>query len=915
MAASLSSSNSTVVIRTPDQRLRVFVSSTLKELAEERQAVRQAITSLRLAPVMFESGARPHPARSLYQAYLSQSHIFIGVYWQSYGWVGPDMQISGLEDEYNLAAHKPALIYVKTPAESREPRLTQLLDRIKQENAASYKYFSTCAQLGELVQNDLVLVLTEYFESASNKARTAAEEAHIPVSNVPAPRNPLIGRERELVAATDLLSRRDSALVTLVGAAGAGKSRLGIEIARNLQNHFADGAYLVTLESIQDAQLVIPAIAKALDLTETAGRQSLTDTLKAYLSGRQMLLLLDNFEHVLPAAPRIADLLEAAPGTKIIATSRAPLRIRPERELSVGPLALPPREHTSDPEQLSQYAAIQLFVQRAQSVMLDFRLTGDNAAAVAEICLRLDGLPLAIELAAARIRVLSPQALLNRLRNRFALLRGDTRDLPRRHRTLYEAIDWSYNLLIDGDRRLLRYLSLFIGGWTLESAEAVCNAEGEEPIDVFDGLDRLMNNSLIKPSEEVHGEVRMRHFESIRDFAHNHLIESGEAAATTDRYRAYFLGLAERAENGLLQSSPPVWHWRIEAELDNLRAVMSSALEMGKNEDALRIATALWRFWWRHGYWNEGLRWLKAGLRSSNALPVKLQAKALTQAGWLCRYMGDLPQSITVLEESLTLWQQINDQGGHATALANLAASVIRHGDTEGGITLAQEALALSRQNGELLGTYFSLQVLGHAANLQGNIRKAIELFSEALALAQQAGDDDHSANLLNDLGDEYMTEGDYEKAEGYLSRAAILAQQLGNRFVSAYIAGNRGAIALRKGSLRQAFDLLSESMSILREMGDRENAILCLEAFSYIAKGSQLPDRAARLLGANETLRKAIGFTRAQAMQTDWDLAVSELASQLGKPAFEAAWVAGSSMTYDQAISYAIDRSWRPQG
>ncbi len=886
----------------------------MKELAEERQAARRAILNLHLAPVLFESGARPHPANQLYQAYLSQSHIFLGIYWQSYGWIAPGAQISGLEDEYNRATAKPILIYVKTPADNREPALARLLERIRSENASSYKYFSSADQLQELVENDLMLLLSEYFETAAAKDPVPDEPSKSALTNLPVPRNALIGRERELASARDLLLGRDAALVTLTGSAGAGKSRLGIQLAHDLSNHFRDGAYLVRLSPVQDPQLVLPQIGKTLGLKEMAERQSLTKSLKDYLSGKQMLLLLDNFEHVMQAAPQIGSLLEAAPSTKILITSRAPLRIRAERELAVSPLSLPPRGRPLTPQQLLKYSAIQLFVERAQSVDLGFQLTSGNAAAVVEICHRLDGLPLAIELAAARIRMLPPEALLARLKHRFEVLRGGSRDLPARQRTLYQAIEWSYSLLSDDDRRLLQCLSVFVGGWAFESAEAICNAEGETPIPILDGMERLLDNNLLKPPEETDGVLRMKHFESVRDFAYEHLRQSGKATVIQERYASYFLALAERAETEFSRSSQQSWHKLIESELDNLRAVMTASLEAGKSTEALRIATALWRFWWTHGYWSEGLQWLESGLGKSDAIPFTLRAHALTQSGWLCRFMGDFPRAIAFLEESVALWRQTSDQSGLAMALSNLGASMLRQGDAVSAQTLVEEALQLAKQHDDKLGILFSLEVLGHVASRKGNTGKAIELYSKALALAEQEGDDDHSANVLNNLGDEYMTAGNDEQAEDCFGRAATISARLGNRVVSGYIAGNRGAIALKKGDYRQAFDLLSEAMSVVQELGDKENAILCLEAFGRVAQGSGLLDRAVRLMGANETLRIAIGFARSQPMQVDYDHIVAELAQQLGETAFQAAWTEGSKMAYEQAIAYAVDKSWRPE-
>jgi tetratricopeptide (TPR) repeat protein len=432
-------------------------------------------------------------------------------------------------------------------------------------------------------------------------------------------------------------------------------------------------------------------------------------------------------------------------------------------------------------------------------------------------------------------------------------------------------------------------------------------------MNVFEGLERLMNNNLLKPSEENHGELRMRQFETVRDFAREHLLRSGRAEVVAGRYRQYFLRLAQRAEPALAQPSHQSWRERLDAELDNLRAVMSSAIETGRSDEALRIATALWRFWWRYGHWNEGLQWLKAGLHAPDPLPPELKAEALTRAGWLCRFMGDFPQSIAFLQESIPLWQQTSDPRGHAMALANLGASMIRSADVERGVALTQRALELAEQHGDTAGTSFSLQVLGHAAALQGNTRRALELYERALTLALQVGDDDHSANVLNALAEEHMTEGDYEQAEACLSRAATIAARLGNRFVSTYTSGNRGAIALQKGNYAQAFDLFSETLLALQEMGDRENAILCLEAFAYIANRGHLWDRAVKLLAANDALRQVVGFSHSTPMQADYDAAVAEARGQLDAQAFQAAWAEGTALAYDRAIAYAVDKSWRP--
>src|SRR5215831_2113214 len=458
----------TPVIRTPDQRVRVFVSSTLDELAPERAAAREAITQLRLTPVLFESGARPYPPRELYRAYLAQSDIFVGIYWQRYGWVAPSMQVSGLEDEYQLAGEKPRLIYLKTPAPAREPRLQALLDRIRGEETASYQKFATADELRERLANDLAQLLTERFTSPPETA------VHARPAPVPIPRSPLIDRAQEVALVQDLVQRADVGLVTLTGPGGVGKTRLAIQVATDLAPQFADGVAFVGLSALTDPDLVEPTVARALQVPEANGK-SIDERLLEYLRPRELLLLLDNAEHLLAAAPLATQGLDAAPRLKLLVTSREPLRVRDERVVPVLPLALPDAEPPPDLDRLSQVPAVALFVERVREVQPEFALTADNAQAIAEICRRLDGLPLALELAAARSTVLPPEALLARLEHRLPLLVHGARDLPERQQTLRNTIAWSYDLLDESDKALFRRLAVFAGGFTLEAVEAVCS--------------------------------------------------------------------------------------------------------------------------------------------------------------------------------------------------------------------------------------------------------------------------------------------------------------------------------------------------------------------------------------------------------------------------------------------------------
>jgi len=431
-------------IRTPDQRLRVFVSSTLQELAPERAAARAAIEQVRLTPVLFELGAAAHPPRALYRAYLAQSDIFVGLYWQRYGWVATGEEISGLEDEYALAADLPKLMYVKDPAPDREPRLGDLLARIKADDTASYKRFATTTELQGLIADDLALLLTERFAAATATATPAAATvaARSP-GNLPAGRTPLIGRAHEIATARALLGRAGTRLLTLTGPGGVGKTSLALAIATALRARFADGVFLVALAALSEPDLVAATIARALDVRER-GDQAVEDTLIDYLRDRHLLLVLDNVEQVIAAAPLVARLLDACPGLTVLATSRVPLRLHGEQELRVPPLALPAPpmpDHPPTAADLAHVAAVQLFVQRARLAQPAFVLTDADAPAVAAICRQLDGLPLAIELAAARLAILPPVALLARLQRRLPLLTAGARDLPARQRTMRDAID------------------------------------------------------------------------------------------------------------------------------------------------------------------------------------------------------------------------------------------------------------------------------------------------------------------------------------------------------------------------------------------------------------------------------------------------------------------------------------------
>ncbi|MDH4346998.1 MAG: DUF4062 domain-containing protein, partial [Thermoleophilia bacterium] len=663
------------VIRTPDQRLRVFVSSTLQELAAERAAAREAVERLRLTPVLFELGARPHPPRDLYRAYLDQSHVFVGIYGRRYGWIAPGESISGLEDEYRLSGHRPKLIYIRRTAAEREPRLNELLDRIRADDIASYREFATADELRELLEDDLAILLTERFEQPATPGHDGLGEPR--VTNVPVPRSPLVGRHRELASACELLRLGGAHLVTLTGPGGCGKSRLGLQVALELLDHFEDGTFLVMLESIRDPDMVIPAIAETLGVREIPDRPRL-ETLIDHLADAHALLLLDNFEQVVRAAPTISILLERCTRLAVLATSRTPLRVRGERELAVPPLATPDA-FDADLESLSQYAAVALFAQRARGVRTDFAVTGESAPAIAEICHRLDGLPLAIELAAARLKILSPEALLARLATRFDVLQGGTRDLPERHRTLRGAIDWSHDLLDDAERRMFRRLAVFAGGSTLEAAEAVCSAEPDRAPQALDVIASLLDGNMLTTSAGNEGDVRIGMLETIRAYAAEQLLASGEAHEIRRNHAEHYCALAEQARPHLAGPDEPRWASMLRAERDNLR----QALEWSTEHDVelgLRLGSSLFRFWEAHNIIVEGHGWLTK-LLARPSPPDAVRGEALRAAAALGCYVGEYRAARGHAREALAIFERLGNDRRIATALNELGVLASYEGD------------------------------------------------------------------------------------------------------------------------------------------------------------------------------------------------------------------------------------------
>jgi predicted ATPase len=910
------------VILTPDQRLRVFVSSTLRELAPEREAVRDAIDSLHLHPVMFEAGARPHPPRPLYRAYLAQSDVFVGVYWESYGWVAPGEEVSGLGDEYRLAGDRPRLIYVKAPAPGREPGLAKLLDRVRDDDRSCYRSFETADELRELVENDLALVLTESFAEA--RAPRAAELPRSAHDNLPVQRGSLVDRTQEVAVARELLLRDDVGLVTLTGAGGTGKTRLALHVATMVREAFEDGVVFVPLASLAESRLVPAAIAKALDLHENPG-QSFAETLGNYLRTKQLLLVLDNFEHLLDAAALVSQLLERCPRLTVLVTSRSLLHLYEEKELAVPPLGLPAGDVLPELERLSQYAAVELFIQRAREVKPDFMVSNESAPAVAQICQRLDGLPLAIELAAARARLFPPKALLARLDRRLPLLVAGARDLPERQQTLRGAIDWSYDLLDDDEKRLFRRASVFVGGFTPEAAEMVC-ANRDDPRDAAGGLltaapsvsallESLLDKSLAWVQEGAGGEPRFGMLETIREYGRMRLAESGEEDETIARHGQWSLQLVEAAEPGLWGPERRKWVDVLSREVDNLRAALRRGLTQRRApEVGVQMVTGLLWFWVLAGQsLAEGSAWLTAALAATDpeTRPVE-RGRVLWGIGALAYIQGDLTAAVEALEKSLELLRQTEqtDSRALAGALAIHGTVLTVLGRTAAAEAVLREGLDLCRANEDRFWEAYMLYAIGEASLSRGNREAASASFRRGLEIAEELGDP-WTRMVLVVAHAKLAAEQNEPRLAFDLFSEAIPLTVSQDQFGRTRAVFGAASAATELEDYDRAVQLWKESLRIAQELGNPSYTIVALASLADVALRTGDAELAARLFGAvsgrlettgeNEAafVMSLYADTRYRASLRD---ALERARAALQEPAGLAAWREGEVMSLDAA-------------
>ena len=639
-------------IRTPDQRLRVFVSSTMRELAEERLAVQRAIETLRLTPVLFELGARPYPPRALYRAYLEQSHVFLGIYWQSYGWVAPDEHISGLEDEYRLSGTRPRLIYIKGPAPDRQERLGALLSSIEADDQASYRHFASAAELEGVVKDDLMVLLTERFEATEPREQGAAPR---PLNAPPVPVTPTIGRDSAIAEVRRLLAD-GCRILTLVGPGGVGKSRLALEACRNPVSGFADGVAFVPLETVAEPSDAVRVLADRVGATAEGAQTSLEVAIDR-LRGQRMLLLIDNFEQVLMAGPALATVLDACPGVSALVTSRRPLRLRGERQLTVEPLELPAA--TTEAESAADAVdaalrspAVALFVERAQRVRPGFDVGPSNVDALVGLMSRLDGLPLAIELVAALAHLLEPGQMLERLERGAGVPMSAGQDFPQRQRTLRATLEWSHDLLTPSQQTLLARLAIFPDGATLDAIESVCS--GAPVSDLLDDLSVLLDNGLLRAGRQgSEGQPRFRLFTTVREFASDRLATTAEAEAITERFLDWATRTVSLGDPMLHRDAPD--HWAdLQVEARNLQLAAQLLIESGDCEGFARLAWGMFHWMWRYRHFGALAQWAERALATCGdpGLSTDPVAAARLRAAvsWTRYLLGDVAGALAAQE-------------------------------------------------------------------------------------------------------------------------------------------------------------------------------------------------------------------------------------------------------------------------
>jgi predicted ATPase/DNA-binding XRE family transcriptional regulator len=754
------------------------------------------------------------------------------------------------------------------------PQAIGLLERGKRRHPHAYTV-QKLAEALELAGRDL-----SEFEAAARRSTTPRSRGHDSVYRVPTPQTSLVGREHEVATLATLLRKEDVRLLNLIGPGGVGKTRLAIEVARRSRESFSDGVVFVPLAPLRDPELVSSVLAETLGVKDVADR-SLQDALKRYLQGKEMLLLVDNTEHLLPAAPVVADLLEGCPRLTVLATSRAPLRISAEQQFPIAPLPL------DDTEFPARSPAVRLYLERARAVEPSFELTDANAATVARICQRLDGLPLAIELAAARIKLFQPKPLLERLDRRLQLLSGGPRDLPERQQTLRDTVAWSHDLLDEAEKTLFRRLAVFAGGFSLEAADEVCGPATPADGDVLEILASLVDKSLLvshasTTAQPAGGEPRFTMLETIREYAAERLDSGGDAEEVHRGHATYYLALAEAAQPEVSELMFGGWLEVLEREHENLRVALRWAIRQRDVDFGARLALSMWRFWPERHHVTEGRRWLESvlalGQPESGVAEPTLSARRWAflhlVAGMLASGQGEFDRAVELYEESLALYRNMGHTKGASGPLREMGVAAYHQGDYQRAALLSEQALVISRESGSVFGSGLAVCTLADALRAQGDIESARTLLEESLASLRH---------------------------ETYPLRVANAV---------AITLARLGSIECELGRDARAMELHKESLSLSRHYGFTFEVFFCLEGLARIEAIEGRPERAARLLGTSAAQREDVGSRLTQITRADHDHAETLARAALGDDAFEEAWAVGYATLLEEAIALTVDEA-----
>jgi predicted ATPase len=729
-------------------------------------------------------------------------------------------------------------------------------------------------------------------------------------TNVPHPLTPLIGRQRELDAIYKIFFRDGANLLTITGPGGMGKTRLAMQAAAEMLDNFNDGVFFVPLAVIVDPELVPTTIARAMEL-KTGENQPAAETLKAYLKDKQILLVVDNFEQVLPAAALLNELLSVAPQLKILVTSRAVLHLYGEHELNVPPLQVPDLKQLPSPDALAQSPAVALFLNRAQSVKSDFVLTPENAPQVAEICVYLEGIPLALEIAAARIKLFSPQALLTGLRHRPTLLAQKSSEMAPRHQTLRDAIAWSYNLLDPHERALYAQLGVFVGGCSLEAAEAVCllpGSDSEFPAPMLEVLASLVDKSMLQARVRDTSETRFTMLETLREYALEQLEAGQPLGEAQRRHLDYYLALIESIEPGPKEPNLLTWMKRLEEEHDNIRAALRAALDADDTDSALRISGSIWRFWQIHGHAIEGGKWFDEILARPAGKASIFRAKALWGAGWLAMVRGALDQALAYFEEGASISRELGDRRYLGLALHGIGAVARGQGDFARSRSAFEESFPLFQALNSPEDVAWTYEHLGVTALEQGDFAQAVSHLSSGLALFEELDQRWPRAEALTFLGHAALQQEDFLLARRHYQAALALYEELEDKPNVAIINSYLGAVLFGEGDIARAVVLYKQNLKKSQEMKDYWGMVWGIERLADAAEKMEQAERAVRLWGAADSLRRIAGVLWHPGFHTYYsERRFAGLRSQLGDGRWETLRAEGRVLTLEDAIVMSL--------